>query len=90
MKNHSDNPFGLAASPGSDHLLHISCWRKNEFDGKTIYAFVHKFMGKAIAEAKSVSVFNEYDILRFIHLNCDGRLPKGATQKLSRSFQRNV
>jgi hypothetical protein len=40
--------------------LHISCWRKNEFDGKTIYEFVNKFMDKAIAEAKSVSVFNEY------------------------------
>lgn len=51
------NPLGLAYFAGLIRLLHISCWRKNESDGKTNYAFVNKFMDKAIAE-----FFNEYGL----------------------------
>ncbi|CAG8885934.1 unnamed protein product [Penicillium egyptiacum] len=81
MKNHGGNPLGLAGSSGPVHLLHISCWWKNESDDKTIYAFVNKFMEKVMAEAKSVGVFNEYVYMNYASMFQDPIARYGADNK---------
>ncbi|CAP92971.1 Bifunctional solanapyrone synthase [Penicillium chrysogenum] len=81
MKNHSGNPLGLAGSSGPVHLLHISCWWKNESDDKTVYAFVNKFMEKVTTEAKNVGVFNEYVYMNYASMFQDAVAGYGAANK---------
>ncbi|CAI7591917.1 unnamed protein product [Penicillium palitans] len=81
MKNHGGNALGLAGSSGPVHLLHISCWWKNQSDDQTIYAFVNKFIEKVIAEAKARGVFNEYVYMNYASMFQDAVAGYGAANK---------
>ncbi|KAJ5794335.1 hypothetical protein N7457_000934 [Penicillium paradoxum] len=81
MKNYGGNPLGLADKTAPLHLMHISFRWSDISDDDTVYAFIHSFMEKVTAQAKTLGIFDEYIYMNYAGIYQDAVSGYGAENK---------